>query len=157
MADPTLKPCVVCGKMFQKRTNALCCSKTCSREHKRALDHVYSLEHSAEKVERVRLWRIANREKWLLNSRIRTARQRAGSAMPLWVNHSEINRFYIETPEGMIVDHKVPLAVPGLGFSYFDGREVCGLHVPWNLQHITQSENTYKTDEIFKRNRQRQK
>jgi len=47
---------------------------------------------------------------------------------------AEIASFYSSRPKNMTVDHIIPL-----------GHEnVSGLHVPWNLQYLTRSENSKK-------------
>lgn len=63
------------------------------------------------------------------------------SAMPSWADRKAINKIYrererISKETGVIhhVDHIVPL----------QGREVCGLHVPWNLQIIPAPDNFIK-------------
>lgn len=67
-------------------------------------------------------------------------------AMPTWLTNShikEIKNIYklsqersVETNIKHHVDHIVPL----------NGKDVCGLHVPWNLQVITASENCAKSN-----------
>ena len=52
-------------------------------------------------------------------------------ATPAWANLKEIQAFYAECPEGMDVDHEVPLS----------GGIVCGLHVLSNLRHLPHIEN----------------
>lgn len=46
----------------------------------------------------------------------------------------EVRQFYLDCPEGMEVDHIIPL----------DGKEVKGLHVPWNLQYLDPVSNKKK-------------
>ena len=45
-----------------------------------------------------------------------------------------IRKFYKECPEGMVVDHIIPL----------QGKRVSGLHVIWNLQYLTPAQNMSK-------------
>lgn len=54
--------------------------------------------------------------------------------MPSWVDKKELLSFYDNCPEGMHVDHIVPLK----------GKNVSGLHVIWNLQYLTPIENMKK-------------
>lgn len=49
-----------------------------------------------------------------------------------------INEFYKNCPVGMVVDHIIPLC----------GRNVSGLHVEWNLQYLTQTENSRKINKF---------
>lgn len=88
-------------------------------------------------------WTLANPGK--VNAK--TARRRAArrNAMPKWLtkdHHLEIVSFYDEavkkTRETGIsheVDHEIPL----------QGKNVCGLHVPWNLKVITKTANRRKS------------
>jgi hypothetical protein len=47
---------------------------------------------------------------------------------------SELQKIYSSCPEGMVVDHIIPI----------NNKLVCGLHVPCNLQYLSPSENSYK-------------
>lgn len=57
-------------------------------------------------------------------------------AMPFWADVAAIKKIYDECPSGHHVDHIVPLK----------GKGISGLHVPWNLQYLTASENSRKSN-----------
>lgn len=71
----------------------------------------------------------------------RTAKRRAEKkrATPPWLTTEQIDqikKFYLICPKGHEVDHIVPI----------NGKNVCGLHVPWNLQILTKEENCRKSN-----------
>lgn len=75
--------------------------------------------------------------------RIYSAARRAAkiNATPPWLtekHRAAIERIYETCPEGWHVDHKVPL----------QGETVCGLHVPWNLEHLPASANMSKGNKL---------
>jgi hypothetical protein len=64
-------------------------------------------------------------------------------AIPKWLSDSQlkaIESIYKSCPVGYEVDHMVPL----------QGKEVRGLHVPWNLQYLTVSDNRQKSNKAGK-------
>lgn len=89
-------------------------------------------------------WEAANRDK--MNSNYAKRRARKLRATPKWLTaeqHAEMSEFYKIAQElawlnqdgkPLEVDHIVPLC----------GKNVCGLHVPWNLQLLSKIENRSK-------------
>lgn len=65
-------------------------------------------------------------------------RARKLNAMPKWVNINSLYDIYSKCPKGYHVDHIIPLA----------GYNICGLHVPWNLQYLPAKENLQKSNKI---------
>lgn len=78
--------------------------------------------------DRMREYKRAYRERHPERLRaLRAARRRTLSRFKLTKGQREWMHLIYETcPEGWHVDHIVPL----------QGENVCGLHVPWNLQHL---------------------
>lgn len=114
--------------------------KTCFIEKQKPID-------KEAQNKKMRFWREKNKEKtrtsyknWReknknkCRERSRTYIINKTQAMPSWVNREEIKKIYEECPPGYHVDHIIPLK----------GKNVSGLHVPWNLQYLTASENLKK-------------
>jgi hypothetical protein len=53
-----------------------------------------------------------------------------------WADREALKAFYKACPEGMVVDHIIPLK----------GKNVCGLHVVNNLQYLTFEDNGKKSN-----------
>ena len=77
--------------------------------------------------------------------RARGAERRASlaTATPLWSNRKELLEIYKSCPQGMQVDHIVPL----LGVMPC-GSRVSGLHVPNNLRHLGSSANSARKNRM---------
>ena len=90
----------------------------------------------ARSPEKLILWRTNSLAGKLANN----AKRRAAKLQrtPSWANIKAIRQFYIDCPEGMTVDHIVPL----------QGKTICGLHVENNLQYLTKSENSSKGNKL---------
>lgn len=106
--------------------------------------HAEYREQNREKVRAIKsAWMRANRG----YARALCAKWNAAKlqACPVWVDWDALQTIYREavrvTRETGIkhdVDHIVPLQSP----------VVCGLHVPWNLQILTRSENARKSNRV---------
>jgi hypothetical protein len=83
-----------------------------------------------------REWPHKNKGAYL--SKMARRRARLKQAMPVWANKEAILEVYKTCPKGCHVDHIVPL----------NGKNVCGLHVHWNLQHLPASENLSKGNKL---------
>jgi ATPase subunit of ABC transporter with duplicated ATPase domains len=92
-------------------------------------------------VIKTREWKRKNPERSRKLSLICANRRRARklTATPKWVNEADLRQVYLDCPAGMEVDHRVPL----------QGKNVCGLHVPWNLQYLPPSENRRKSNKLL--------
>jgi hypothetical protein len=76
--------------------------------------------------------------KGLINTLTANRRARKKQAQPNWVSIEQIKEFYMKCPEGMTVDHIIPL----------DNKFVCGLHVLCNLQYLSPLENSVKKNKF---------
>lgn len=81
-----------------------------------------------------RIWWERNKGKW--NAHIAKRKASQAQRTPVWSETSAIEEFYKNCPPEMAVDHIVPLR----------GRTVSGLHVLANLQYLTKSANSKKSN-----------
>ena len=103
-------------------------------------------EDRESRLEKAKKWRQNNRHKKAAQQAKRSAKKRG--ATPDWLTKEmlgEIEYMYflardvsLITGEPHQVDHIVPL----------QGENICGLHVPWNLQVLTAEENRRKSNRM---------
>jgi len=119
----------------------------------RAKARAWAVANPERALERKREWRKANNDhnnayqrEWIKRNKgtknAATARRAASRilATPKWVTKAEIRQIYKDAASrGLHVDHIVPLR----------SEIVCGLHVPWNLQLLTEKENREKSNKIW--------
>ncbi len=58
---------------------------------------------------------------------------------PKWADLKAIEKFYLECPDGMVVDHIIPL----------QGKNISGFHILENLQYLTPEENCKKNNKFI--------
>ena len=143
-----MKLCPKCAESkeiseFHKNTckkdgyNAICkrCRQLTGNPYQR---EYYQLNQEDVKAQK-RRYRQANKQKVNHFTALRKATKLR--ATPSWLTTEQLNeikQIYINCPKGMQVDHIVPLK----------GKEVNGLHVPWNLQYLTPKENSKKRNHL---------
>jgi hypothetical protein len=89
-------------------------------------------EHKEEYLEYHRKWRSDHSDS-VQASHIKNKTNRQLRVVA-WTDWPEINKFIRNKPKEMTADHYIPL----------QGKLVWGLHVSWNLQYLTRSENARK-------------
>lgn len=114
-----------------------------NREHRKAIQRLWNESNAAYAAayaqryrdanpEVARAWRQANKQRvvWYTTTRRAAKLQRT----PVWADMEAIQAFYLACPDGMHVDHVIPLR----------GRLVSGLHTLTNLQYLSDKDNMKK-------------
>ena len=145
--------CKQCNKEFTFKTKKKYCSQKCIKSSKLIGKHtkikyltcpicnkVIVLRNVNKKYCNTKCQRISYNLKYPEKRKGRKRlRRRAKKERKLsCVSWSEIEQIYNNTPENHHVDHIIPL----------NHDNVSGLHVPWNLQYLTQSDNLLKSDKF---------
>lgn len=160
-----------CKHIYRSRCKV--CYDNKSKEEKVNYDKKYYIKNKIKILKRVKeygkfyyinnknkisdygkIWRLNNKDSRLLSkSKRRTAKM---NRMPNWLSKEQIDEikwfykmssFFTQiTGEQYDVDHIIPL----------QGKDISGLHVPWNLQILHHSENCSKSNKLldeYKRNK----
>lgn len=133
-----------------------------NRSSLREYNRLRYIENKEEVLERVRLYKLENpekvkecdrkyREKCPESGRAAKANYKRSrkQATPLWLTRDhfkEIKAFHklaLELTKSTGIQHHVDHIVP------LQGKNVCGLNVPWNLRVITQTENRQKSNKLL--------
>lgn len=164
-----IQNCVVCEKVFVSRNPKKYCSKICKKivasEYKKQYteknkevikeknaeyylknkekinkrNKKYELKNQEKVRKRRKQWRKENPEKQAVHSSNRRARKR-NATLNLDLN-SQFNKIYskrIKLQKNTGIKHNVDHIIP------LKNDNICGLHVPWNLQILTFEENMIK-------------
>ena len=101
----------------------------------------YRLTPERQEIERLRqlnrkeeLREYRRKNKGFINFLNRTYQANKKRRTPKWANLDKIREFYENCPDGMEVDHIIPLR----------GKDITGLHIETNLQYLSKSDNSRK-------------
>lgn len=129
--QPTCKKCksLICAERYREKKDTILASNAKWRE-----DNIEQMR-SIRKA----WWEAHPEAPRYYQSVYRASKRRA---CPPWLSEEqlqEIRDIYKNCPPGHHVDHIVPL----------NGKTVCGLHVPWNLQYLPALENCRKSNRLI--------
>jgi hypothetical protein len=149
----TGKPCVN-GHVSKRNTKNRCCYvcvslardawSNANKEKCREYSKRFRLNSPEKRQVISARWKARNPDK--VNAQCAKRRASKHSATPPWLTNAHLNQItsyytYAKLRERLTsVEHHVDHIVPILG------KSVCGLHVPWNLQVITATENLRKNN-----------
>lgn len=111
-----------------------------NRERSNEIKRNYAKKHPERVAASKRKWSKANSKKELAKCRKYQASKK--NATPPWLTKAQIKEMqdiYVNCLEGYEVDHIIPL----------QGKNVKGLHVPWNLRYLKISDNRKKSNKFI--------
>jgi hypothetical protein len=112
---------------------------------KHAANKAWHKANYEAQLEYHRAYRAANRNVFRAHKNV--ARDRLKIHTPSWADRKVMHMFYMLASQlGLTVDHIVPIS----GVTP-QGWDVSGLHVPWNLQHMTNADNMAKGNRMTER------
>jgi hypothetical protein len=138
--------CIACHKEMTRsweERNPTVRARLSREQRERAGEHSlreyhrqWYLRNREKRLEQCEAWYLANPGKNREKAALRRAQTR--NATPVWVDRVALQAIYEACPPGYEVDHIIPLK----------GKNVCGLHVPCNLQYLLMVENRRKYNRI---------
>lgn len=143
------KPCIRGHYSDRYAASGTCCAcykldAQRDKEKRQEANTEWYRKNKDKNRKKTRKWQIDNPDK-VAEHKARRRAQRI-KACPKWVDYKKILEIYREAKrrskaEGITyhVDHIVPLR----------NKNVCGLHVPWNLRIITAEENILKGNKLI--------
>jgi hypothetical protein len=126
------------------RAQCIACAKEYIAKNRKAIS-AYNLEYYYKNPEKSKQWRTITLNRHRGTANAKTVRRKAAKlkATPKWANLTKIKAKYQlaamfnkHTEEKWHVDHIIPLR----------GKDVCGLHVEYNLRVIPAKENLQKSN-----------
>jgi hypothetical protein len=141
-----MKLCGTCNKKIKKSSDRhLDCSicrdvekeRICTKCNKTFIGTRNKCALCKSRIDRERLLKRADGHK-LLASISAKRRCKLKQAIPQWSDLDRIKEFYLNCPNGMVVDHIIPI----------NNFNVSGLHVSWNLQYLENNLNIIKSNKF---------
>lgn len=132
------------NKESKRAYNKMCREQNLDLHRDRARQHYW--DNRGYKLSYLRSWRAENPHILVKHRKIR--KEKLSVATPDWLTEDhieEMRQIYLHAKDCRVVtgeiyevDHIIPL----------QGKNVCGLHVPWNLQVLPQSVNRSKSNKL---------
>ena len=148
MATRPDRPCEICGDKIPDGSGKYCgdaCLNESRKLAQRGVSRKRSTRYYARAAERHQEKMREDPDGMRARARVHAMNRRRGVERATHPGFREVcDRIVSETPKGMECDHVIPLR----GNCFIDGERVytvSGLHVPWNLKHVTVAENRKKS------------